>query len=83
MIFDNYVWRVDTLCLAIGRITPRLLIWGRGAAPAVDDSGVGGRRGEDGYDAGEFWGWEGMGKGEQRGVDLEYCGGNYGGSKLW
>ncbi len=53
MVFDNYVWSGDALWIAIGTITPVLLIGG--AAPVVDDGGV----------------------------DLEDCGCNHAGAKLW
>ncbi|MFZ3167618.1 MAG: hypothetical protein WA130_08385 [Candidatus Methanoperedens sp.] len=39
------MWSGDALWIAIGTITPVLLIESEGAAPVVDDGGVGGRRG--------------------------------------
>ncbi len=39
MVFDNYVWSGDALWIAIGTITPVLLIESWGAAPVVDNGG--------------------------------------------
>jgi hypothetical protein len=41
MLSDNYVWRGCTLWIAIETINPVLLMGSGGAAPVVEEGGVG------------------------------------------